>query len=466
MEELLPEMDVRLSYVMLRSSMLKVRVRAAAAVAGILTVSACAGGQAPIPPPAQGKSITALDIPTTTSTLTASGQTLQLTARVFYSDNSISDVTAQAAWVSSNASVATVSAGGLVTAVDNGSVGISATYQGRTASAVVTVDLVNDFDWRYLGGIIATGVVDTGVDDIVVDPRDNDLLYVSADRGLFVSRNQGATWTQYFTTPAGTNDGVLALDKNNPDRVFYGVRNTLLVSADKGTTWRVVKNDFADSFRSLAVSRLDSRTIYVGLQGPSNSGIFRSTDDGATWESHAFPYQVFGVTQFIPWSIAEDPIDGTLYVATELHDHPPPYHPPAFRSIDRGVSWQDITGALPWHGQKIIVQPRTQQVLFLTEGAGLFASTDHGLSWTRLGNAIFADTLVIDPNNLTRFFGGELVDSRTGRSGGAFLSTDDAVTFDPYGLEGRIVSSLSLSGDSTLLFAACYNSGIFVRRLP
>jgi hypothetical protein len=434
-------------------------LRGARIIAGsILICSACAGGQPPDPTSTKG--ITALDVLGPASTLALRGQTLQLTVRVTYSDATVEDVTTRATWSSSAPGVATVSAGGLVTAVASGSTDISARYQTRTATRKVVVDLGDGEDWVFLGGVFADGLTDLTVQDIVVDPRDSDLLYVAANTGVFVSRDRGASWTR---ASVGNSLGKLAQDPSNPDRVFCGVRNTLWVSGDKGTTWRSVRV-FTDFIRSIRVSRLDSRTVYVGLQGPGNSGIFRSTDDGVTWESHAFGYPVSGQTQFIPWDIAEDPVDGTLYVPTELHDHPLPYHPPAFRSIDRGVTWQDVTGSLPWHGTKIVVQPATRQVLFLTEGAGLYSSSDRGLSWGRFGNASFGLDLEIDPNRLTRFFGGDTPFG--GRPGGVFLSDDGARTFTAYGLGGRTCGSLAVSGDSSLLYAACYNAGIFVRRLP
>jgi photosystem II stability/assembly factor-like uncharacterized protein len=402
-------------------------------------------------------------------TLALQGQTLQLTAQAAYADLTIEDVTMQSTWTSSDTSVAVVSTSGLVTAVSSGSVEISARYQTHTATKLIEVDIGNDLDWVFLGAIYASGVTDTGVSDIVVDRRDADLLYVAGNRGLFVSRNRGASWRQHHATPDDynnpmTHSGVLAEDATNPDRVFYAVDQTLRVSRDKGTTWNVV-TEFADFIRSVEVSRLDSRTIYVGVQGPSNLGVLRSIDDGLTWETHPFPYPTRGATEIIPWDIAEDPVDGTLYVPTELTPHLLPYRPPRFRSLDRGLSWQDITGSFElWHGIKIVVHPLTREVLLLTEGGGLYSSTDRGVTWRKLGNTFFSLELLMDPNRMSRVFGGEVVFGL--HPGGVFLSTDGARTFMPYGLDGRTCGSLALSGDSTLLYAACYNSGIFVRRLP
>lgn len=71
-------------------------------------------------------------------------QTSQLTATANFSSGAPQDVTSTATWGSSNSGIATVTSGGLVTAVGNGSATISATYQGTSGSLPVTVTLVAD----------------------------------------------------------------------------------------------------------------------------------------------------------------------------------------------------------------------------------------------------------------------------------------------------------------------------------
>lgn len=433
------------------------KARAALIGASTLTFVACDGGMVSDPPTS---TVTALEILGSTEGLVVQGQTAQLTGRATYSDGVVEDITVPVQWSSANTSVAMV-AGGVVTAVGTGSTEISMIYRGRTATRSVTIDLSSDPGWESLGGIDFGTITDGGVYQLVVDPRDNDLLYAAGVYGFFVSRDGGTTWSQLYAPPFPGDPGIVEQDPNDPDRVFYAVRNTLGVT-DAGMTWRPI-NDFPSYIRSVEVSRFDGRTIYVGLQGPSNDGIYRSTDDGVTWESHSFGHPTTGATEFIPWDIAEDPVDGTLYVATELHDHPQPYRAPAFRSVDRGLSWQDMTGSLPWHGSRILVHPVTREVLFLTEGAGLFSSTDRGTSWRQVGNAYFTLTLLMDLNKPGRFFGGDVFFG--GRLGGVLLSTDDKRTFFHYGLGGRTCGSLAITGDSSLLYAAC-DGRIFVRRLP
>ncbi|OPY57967.1 MAG: Bacterial Ig-like domain (group 2) [Pelotomaculum sp. PtaU1.Bin035] len=70
-----------------------------------------------------------------------SGQTGSFTVQAVYSDKTIKDVTSQAAWISSKPAIATVVAGGEVTAVKKGSAKINVSFGGKKASKTVTVKL-------------------------------------------------------------------------------------------------------------------------------------------------------------------------------------------------------------------------------------------------------------------------------------------------------------------------------------
>lgn len=316
-----------------------------------------------------------------------------------------------------------------------------------------------DVRWDTID-VRVNGVLERGVQEIVVDPRSADVIYVAADRGLYASTNGGATWR---LAVGSSYAGKVALDPADLDRVYYAHYMTLAVSPDRGVSWDTVWTFPAlEGIRSIEISRYSPGTIFVGTQGPGNFGIWRSTDGGASWESHAYPTTIDASSQFLPWDIAEDPMDGTLYVANEIHDHKSRH--PAFRSTDGGITWENVTEALPWHGTRIIVEPN-HHVVYLTEGAGVWRSRDHGLSWRQVGNGTFALELLRDPNTPGRYFGGEVFYQPYERNGGVFLSVDSMVTFVSYGLEGKTCGSLALSSDSRRLYAACWSAGTFVKHL-
>ena len=67
------------------------------------------------------------------------GQTAQFTATGTFSDNSTQNPTNQVTWSSSSTAVATISPAGLATAVSAGSATISATLNGVTGTALISV---------------------------------------------------------------------------------------------------------------------------------------------------------------------------------------------------------------------------------------------------------------------------------------------------------------------------------------
>jgi uncharacterized protein YjdB len=73
------------------------------------------------------------------------GTSRNFAAAASYFDGSVYLVTAQAAWTSSNTTVATVSSAGIVTGLAVGSTTITATYQGVSGTKVITVNLVAEF---------------------------------------------------------------------------------------------------------------------------------------------------------------------------------------------------------------------------------------------------------------------------------------------------------------------------------
>ncbi len=104
-------------------------------ILSLLALSSC-GRDGPTEPPAQVPSL--INLSAYEVILTAVGETTQISATVL-DQNSSTIAGARATWTSRNTNIATVSAGGTVTAVSNGTTQIVATFNQTTASATVTV---------------------------------------------------------------------------------------------------------------------------------------------------------------------------------------------------------------------------------------------------------------------------------------------------------------------------------------
>jgi len=114
------------------------------AMAAGLAVLAVACGKSPTSPTGPGGggtggSATVTSVTISGNTAPSEGSSSQLTATANLSNGQTQNVSSQATWQSSNPSVATVSATGLVTAVKTGTADITALYQGQTGRSTLQV---------------------------------------------------------------------------------------------------------------------------------------------------------------------------------------------------------------------------------------------------------------------------------------------------------------------------------------
>jgi photosystem II stability/assembly factor-like uncharacterized protein len=153
------------------------------------------------------------------------------------------------------------------------------------------------------------------ISKIVVDPRDSNVVWVASqgplwsaggERGLFVTRDGGKTWSKAFETSENTGVTEVHLDPRNPDVMFAstyqrrrhvwtvingGPESGLRKSTDGGKTWRQITNGLpkGDIGRiGMAISPVDPDTIYAVMDAAGkDGGLFRSTDGGENWEKRS-----------------------------------------------------------------------------------------------------------------------------------------------------------------------------------
>jgi len=114
---------------------------AKAVAAGSTTITATLNGlsgSATLTVPAATKTVTSIAVSPATATV-AAGATQQFAATATYSDGSTANVTATVSWTSSNPAIATITSAGLATGRASGSVTVTATLNGVSKSATVTV---------------------------------------------------------------------------------------------------------------------------------------------------------------------------------------------------------------------------------------------------------------------------------------------------------------------------------------
>ncbi len=100
-------------------------------------------------------------------------------------------------------------------------------------------------------------------------------LFAGTYGGVFLSTDNGASWTQ---ANAGlTNTSVYALAVNGSN-LFAGTYGGVFLSTDNGASWTQVNTGLTNTWvTSLAVS---GSNLFAGTDG---GGVFLSTDNGASW---------------------------------------------------------------------------------------------------------------------------------------------------------------------------------------
>ena len=156
---------------------------------------------------------------------------------------------------------------------------------------------------------------------IIVDPRNSNVVYVAAigplwseggDRGVFKTTDGGKTWEQVIKNDKGeslldAHTGVtdLVMDPRNPDvlhaaafqrrrHVFTyvggGPGSTIYKSSDGGKTWEKSANGLPKSEIGrigLAISPANAEIIYAIVEATEGGGFFKSTNRGASWEKQS-----------------------------------------------------------------------------------------------------------------------------------------------------------------------------------
>ncbi len=147
---------------------------------------------------------------------------------------------------------------------------------------------------------------------ILIDPRDSRVVYVAAqgplwgpggDRGLYKTTDGGKTWKKVLSISENTGVNDVVLDPRNPDVLYAssyqrrrrvwvlldgGPESAIYKSTDAGKTWTKLKTGLpkGDVGRiGLAISPVNPDYVYAIIEAANdNSGLYRSTDRGASWK--------------------------------------------------------------------------------------------------------------------------------------------------------------------------------------
>jgi photosystem II stability/assembly factor-like uncharacterized protein len=150
---------------------------------------------------------------------------------------------------------------------------------------------------------------------IVVDPRDSDVVYVASqgplwapggDRGLFKTRDGGETWSLVLEIDENTGVTDIVFDPRDPDVLYAasyqrrrhvwtlidgGPGSAIHKSRDGGATWKKLGGGLPEGDVGrigLAVSPIKPDVLYALVEASGKgSGFYRSANGGESWEKRS-----------------------------------------------------------------------------------------------------------------------------------------------------------------------------------
>jgi photosystem II stability/assembly factor-like uncharacterized protein len=237
---------------------------------------------------------------------------------------------------------------------------------------------------------------------LAADPHNPQKLYLGTSDGhVFDSSDEGGHW-QLLSRIGTGHDAIVThilVDERNSNRLYastwtlYSGGGGVYESDDTGKSWRLV-GLAKETVRALAQAPSNPNTLVAG----SLTGVYRSKNDGKTWERIA-PATNDNLRNFD--SVAFDPHDeNIIYAGT--------YHLP-WKTTDGGKSWTSIKAGMIDDSDvmSIIVDPANPSNVHATACSGIYHSLDSGVTWKRYGGIpfVYRRTQVIrqdpqDPNTL------------------------------------------------------------------
>lgn len=234
-------------------------------------------------------------------------------------------------------------------------------------------------------------------------------------------------------------------------------------STDAGATWSAINQGLtALDIRSLIVHPKEPNLLYAGGVGT----VFKSTDGGIHWsplDFGSFPSFTNLLAISTVRAIVPTPGAGNLIYAGSSFG--------VFKTADQGAGWAAMNTGLPLDILALVIHPTEPAVLYAAAAQqGVYQSVDGGGSW-RAENGSVAEvadalknitTLILDPADPTRLYAGTAgLDVFQGIVGADGHIVWSSAATDP---SNRGINSLVKVSDSGVLFAGTSGQGIF--KLP
>jgi photosystem II stability/assembly factor-like uncharacterized protein len=256
---------------------------------------------------------------------------------------------------------------------------------------------------------------------VVIDPRDSQVVYVAAqgplwksggDRGLYKTIDSGKSWKAVLTISANTGVTDIVFDPRNPDLLYAaayqrrrhvwtlidgGPESGMYRSTDAGATWRKISKGLPDGDKGrigLAISPMNPDVLYATVEATrGEGGFFRSENGGESWVKQSST--VSSSPQYYQ-EIVADPhhfdrvyaLDTLLQISEDGGK--------SFRPL--GERWKHVDNHALW------IDPRDSEHLIIGCDGGLYETWDRGQTYHYTENLPITQFYKIAVDNDAPFF--------------------------------------------------------------
>ena len=262
--------------------------------------------------------------------------------------------------------------------------------------------------WRHVG------LRDVGqIGAVLIHPRDPNVVFIAAmgnafrpspERGVYRTRDGGATWQKVLFVTDSTGAVDLEFAPDNPQEVYAGMyrgqrkpytiisgarEGGIYKSANGGDTWTKLTHGLPGGLvgkSDLAVSPADPSRVYALIEAPEpDDGLYRSNDRGQSW-TLVSSYNPILNRPFYYTGVDADPKNADIvWVNNEGF----------YYSADGGKNWERRSTP---HGDNhdMWINPNNPDIMVQSNDGGANVTLDGGKTWSTQYNQATAELYQVD----------------------------------------------------------------------